>query len=255
MAGVASVNSVAGMIEAVAHEVRADERGFVAELQAGSEEAYAALIRQYHQPIYSVIARILNDPADAADATQEVFIKIFRGIERFQGDSSLKTWIYRIALHEASNHRRWWFRHKAKDVSIEPTEAEGDGDHGSVHGLKETLAAGGETPFECAANAELRQQVEAALQEVSEPYRATLILRDLQELSYEEIAGITAVSLGTVKSRLTRGREMLRLRLRLAEVLQRDGGGRRTSGDGNLSERQVRAAGESSRSRRIEVTS
>ena len=80
---------------------RAEEASIVAELKAGSEDAYEWLIAHYHQPVYSLVYRILNDPADAADTTQEVFLKIFRGIKRFHGEASLKTWVYRIALHEA----------------------------------------------------------------------------------------------------------------------------------------------------------
>src|SRR5947207_11361540 len=100
--------------------VRGEETSIVAELQSGSEEAYAWLIAHYHQPVYSLVYRILNDPSDAADTTQEVFLKIFRGIKRFHGEASLKTWVYRIALHEASNQRRWWFRHKRRETSMEP---------------------------------------------------------------------------------------------------------------------------------------
>ena len=115
MAGVATLSNVASAIG-----VRTEEAGIVAELKAGSEVAFEWLIAQYNQPIYSLVYRMLDDPSDAADTTQEVFIKVFRGIKRFNADSSLKTWIYRIALHEASNHRRWHFRHKVKETSIEP---------------------------------------------------------------------------------------------------------------------------------------
>lgn len=191
------------------------EAAFVADLQAGSEAAYARLIDLYHRPIHSLIARSLSNPADAADATQEVFLKVFRGIRRFQGESSLKTWVFRIAIHEASNQRRWWFRHKSRDVSMEP-EAAYDGGEAAGPCLRDTLATGERSPYEAAAQHELRRQIEAALAEVSQPYRTALILRDLEEMSYEEIAEITEVSLGTVKSRLTRGREMLRQRLSAA---------------------------------------
>ena len=87
-------------------ELRAEDLRFVAALQAGSEEAFAQLIAQYSGPLYSVIARSLPNPADAADILQEVFIKIFRNIGSFHGESSLRTWVYRIALHESSNSRR-----------------------------------------------------------------------------------------------------------------------------------------------------
>ena len=90
--------------------VTTEEAALVADLKAGSETAFANLIAQYHQPLYSLIARSLTDPADAADITQEVFIKVFRSIRGFHGESSLRTWLYRIAVHEASNQRRWWTR-------------------------------------------------------------------------------------------------------------------------------------------------
>ena len=197
-------------------DAAAPESAFVAELQAASESAYARLIELYHRPIYSVIFRSLNNAADAADATQEVFIKVFRGILKFQGESSLKTWIFRIAIREASNHRRWWFRHTAKETSMELDVNGADASDGQRLCLRETLASDWASPFDSAVNSELRTQIEAALQEVSQPYRTTLILRDLEQMSYDEIAEISEVSLGTVKSRLTRGREMLRQRLAAA---------------------------------------
>ena len=189
--------------------VRAQEAGIVAELKAGSEDAYAWLIGEFHQPIFSLVYRIVNDQADAADTTQEVFLKVFRGMKHFHGESSLKTWIYRIALHEASNRRRWWFRHKAHEMSM---EAEGSSEPGDFV-PKQCLIDEGESPFDSVAHSEIRARVEAELSKVPEPYRTTLILRDLEEMSYEEIAEITEVSLGTVKSRLTRGREALKQRL------------------------------------------
>ena len=106
MAGVTTLGELASAIGA-----RNEESAVIAELKAGSEEAYSWLIGEFHQPIYGLIYRITNDPSDAADTTQEVFLKIFRGMKQFHGESSLKTWIYRIALHEAANRRRWWFRH------------------------------------------------------------------------------------------------------------------------------------------------
>ena len=109
-------------------EIRSQEAALVSELQAGSEEAYAWLIATYHQPIYSLIARTVLNSADASDLTQEVFLKIFRGIRSFHGDSSLRTWIYRIAIHEASNQKRWWCRHQRQEVTIEAeTEAHSEG--------------------------------------------------------------------------------------------------------------------------------
>jgi RNA polymerase sigma-70 factor, ECF subfamily len=206
MAGAITLGDLASAIGA-----RAEEAAIVAELKAGSEDAYAWLIGEFHQPIYGLVYRLASDPADAADTTQEVFLKVFRGMKNFNGQSSLKTWIYRIAIHEASNRRRWWFRHKSRETSMEPLQTEGDTEPNL--GLKDLLVDDGESPFECAAHQEVRARVEDELRQVPEPYRTAVILRDLEDMSYDEIAEITEVSLGTVKSRLTRGREALKQRL------------------------------------------
>jgi RNA polymerase sigma-70 factor (ECF subfamily) len=204
MAGAVTLGNVASAIG-----VNAEEASLVAELKAGSEDAYDWLIARYHQPIYSLVYRILTDPADAADTTQEVFLKVFRGMKRFNGQCSLKTWLYRIAIHEASNQRRWWFRHKSRETSMEVHQDE----NGNSSGLCETLADPGESPLEIFAHNEVRLRVEQELQQVAEPYRTTVVLRDIEGLSYEEIAEVLEISLGTVKSRLIRGRDALKKRL------------------------------------------
>ena len=202
MAGERTVSDLAGALG-----IRSEEAALVDELKAGSEEAYAWLIQHYHQPVYSLVYRMLNDSADAADTTQEVFLKVFRGMKSFHGQASLKTWIYRIALHEASNKRRWWRRHKSQEVALEPPS-------GSLHaGVEQTLADDNASPLHAAMQQETRARVEQELHQVAEPYRTTVILRDIEELSYEEIAEIMQTTLGTVKSRLTRGRDALRKRL------------------------------------------
>jgi RNA polymerase sigma-70 factor, ECF subfamily len=189
---------------------RPEEASVIAELKAGSEEAFASLIAQYHAPLYSLIARTIPDPCEAADITQDVFIKVYRGIGSFHGDSSLRTWIYRIALHEASNQRRWWCRHKRKEITIEQELSVDDGE--AFH-LKDTLVDQHESPFDLAAHAELREQIEAAVREVPEPFQAVIVLRDIEGFGYEEIAEILNINLGTVKSRLMRGRAHLKARL------------------------------------------
>ena len=207
MAGATTLGDLASAIGVRSQE----EAAIVAELKAGSEAAYAWLIGEFQQPVYGLVYRIVNDPADAADTTQDVFLKVFRGMNHFHGESSLKTWIYRIALHEAANRRRWWFRHKARETSIEPGESEtaGPGDGA----MQVALTDHKESPFDNVAHHEVQRRVEEELKNVPEPYRTTLILRDLEEMSYEEIAEVLEISLGTVKSRLTRGRDALRQRL------------------------------------------
>jgi RNA polymerase sigma-70 factor, ECF subfamily len=168
----------------------------------------------------------------------------------FHGESSLKTWIYRIAIHEASNRRRWWFRHKSKETPVEPVES------GNVEGP--TFSTGGaafvdkrKSPFENVADNELKLRVEEELRQVAEPYRTAVVLRDIEELSYEEIAEITQVSLGTVKSRITRGRDALRKRL--SEYVKQAGAELGLNVEGLRMKPQTVC--ESERGSRIEVTS
>src|SRR5499427_10171849 len=234
MAGAVTLGNVASAIG-----VNAEEASLVAELKAGSEDAYDWLIARYHQPIYSLVYRILSDPADASDTTQEVFLKVFRGMKSFNGQCSLKTWLYRIAIHEASNQRRWWFRHKSKETSMESHQDE----NGNVCGLVETLADPGESPLEALAHEEIRSRVEQELKQIPEPYRTTVVLRDIEGLAYEEIAEVLQISLGTVKSRLIRGRDALRKRLEgfVRDLGSEVGGNRPVAGKTPPAQSQVEA--------------
>lgn len=179
-----------------------NETELVSELQAGSETAFDWLVTHYHGPVYNLILSMLGDVSDAADGTQEVFLKAFRGIHGFRQGSSLKTWLYRIAIREALNHKRWFKRHSQKNVSIDAEPQEG---HSSIE--IEDLSA---TPFEQLAAHEIQDAVQHALQEVPEVFRSAVILRDLEGLSYEEIAEVLECSVGTVKSRILRGRRALK---------------------------------------------
>jgi RNA polymerase sigma-70 factor, ECF subfamily len=206
VAGIAGAANLGQLVGAIG--IRAEESALIQELKAGSEEAYAWLVGEFHQPVYSLVYRILTDPADAADTTQEVFLKIFRGMKHFHGGSSLKTWIYRIAIHEASNRRRWWFRHKSKETPVDQNE--GGSERYAFADANSALVDHHKSPFEMVADHEIQARVERELRNVPEPYRTAVVLRDIEDLSYDEIAEITQVSLGTVKSRITRGRDALR---------------------------------------------
>ena len=195
--------------------LQSDEAALVEELRAGSEEAVAWLIAHYHQPIYSLLARTVRNSADAADLTQEVFVKVFRGIRGFHGQSSLRTWIYRIALREASNQRRWWKRHQQQEIAMEQEMAQGD--CGRPVQLKDMLVDPSESPYDAALHEENRARVEQALRQVPEPFRITLVLRDIEGFVYEEVAAMQGVNLGTVKSRLVRGRACLKALLSLPQ--------------------------------------
>jgi RNA polymerase sigma-70 factor, ECF subfamily len=179
-----------------------DEAELLTELQAGSETAFDWLVTHYHAPVYNLILGMLGDASDAADGTQEVFLKAFRGIRGFRHGSSLKTWLYRIAIREALNHKRWFKRHLQKNVSIDAEVEEG---HPQLE--IEDLCA---TPFEQLAARETQLAVQDALHRVPHVFRVAVILRDLEGFSYEEVAEILECSIGTVKSRILRGRRALK---------------------------------------------
>jgi RNA polymerase sigma-70 factor (ECF subfamily) len=179
------------------------EDRLLAGLREGDELAYETLIQQYEQPIFSLVSRLVDDSTDAADVVQEVFLKVFRKVGSFRGESSLKTWIYRIAVNEARNQRRWFSRHKRQEVGLEPAP-------GETQGYSDWLEDGGPSPFDATLNRETQELIEDALKQVSQPFRAALVLREIEGLSYDEVAEILEISLGTVKSRILRGREALR---------------------------------------------
>ena len=175
-------------------------------LRAGIEEAYEELIERYEQPVYGMVYRLLGNQSDASDVVQEVFLKVFRGVAFFREQSSLRTWIYRIAVNEAHNHRRWFARHCRHEVSM----TDGRADQGSS---LEYTPDRGLSPFEQTLEGEHRTLIEQALTRINPAFQTAVVLRDIQNLSYEEIAEILQVSLGTVKSRILRGREALRREL------------------------------------------
>lgn len=196
-----------------------EEAELVTELQSGSDAAFDWLVTHYHAPVYNLVYGILSDAADAADVTQEVFLKAFRGIRGFRRGSSLKTWLYRIAVREALNQRRWWMRHLKWQTSM-------DG-NGSDESPAVQLEAGEQTPYEQLATREVGALVRRALAEVPAAFRSAVVLRDLEGLSYEEIAEVLEVSVGTVKSRILRGRRALReiLEPRLSRPAAANGNG------------------------------
>jgi RNA polymerase sigma-70 factor (ECF subfamily) len=180
----------------------ADETSLVSELQAGSDVAFDWLVTYYHASVYNVIYGILSDRSDAADVTQEVFLKAFRGIAAFRRGSSLKTWLYRIAVRESLNHRRWWHRHCRNEISLDTPLRENQ----PVTQIEDSDA----TPFEQLAARETQAAVQNALAQIPDVYRSAVILRDLEGLSYEEVAEVLETSIATVKTRILRGRRALK---------------------------------------------
>ena len=193
-----------------------DER-LISGLQLGDEKSYERLIQRFQTPVYNLAWRLVNDPADASDVVQEVFLKVFRNIGQFRRDSSLRTWVYRIAVNESHNRRRWLFRHRRGETGIEENFDDSEG-------RERPLMDMGETPFDFTMNREAQLLLEEGLAAINPVFRAALVLREVEDMSYEEIAEILEVSLGTVKSRIMRGREALRRyladRLETAPALQ-----------------------------------
>lgn len=179
-----------------------DEAELVTELQGGSGAAFDWLVTHYSGPVYGLVAGMVSESCDAADITQDVFLKAFRGIRGFRRGSSLKTWLYRIAIREALNHRRWLWRHHREQDSIDVEAGNGR----SSHEIEDASS----TPFDQAASHEVQETVQQALLKVPEVFRSAVILRDLEGMSYEEVAEVLSVSVGTVKSRILRGRRLLR---------------------------------------------
>jgi RNA polymerase sigma-70 factor (ECF subfamily) len=175
-------------------------------LRAGIDGAYEELIARYEQPVYNVAYRLLGNQAEACDVVQEVFLKIFRGVNAFRERSSLRTWVYRIAINEAHNRRRWFCRHCRHEVPIERETMDREG-------YFDFAQDPARSPYEQTLDNETRTLIEHALTRINPIFRTAVVLRDIQNLSYEEIADILQVSLGTVKSRILRGREALRREL------------------------------------------
>ena len=145
--------------------------------------------------------RLLSNPGDASDVVQEVLLKVFRNVGHFRRQSSLKTWIYRINVNEAHNQRRWYFRHRSRELGL---------DEETDEGCSRTVADTGRSPFDYAFDREKHELIENALARINPLFREVVVLRDIEDLSYEEIAEVLQISLGTVKSRIMRGREALR---------------------------------------------
>ncbi|HEX8140147.1 MAG TPA: sigma-70 family RNA polymerase sigma factor [Pyrinomonadaceae bacterium] len=182
---------------------------FVERLRAGEAAAFDRLVEERSGEVYALLYRLTEDAEEARDLTQETFLRAFQHIARFRGDADLKTWIYRIAINQARNRWRWW-RRRRRDQTVsldieggerqEPLSASLP-DHGRRDPEQETLSR------------ERERALRRALQTLSRPFREAVILRDVEGLSYEEIAATLEISIGTVKSRLSRARLELRRKL------------------------------------------
>lgn len=192
--------------ERTADGVGSDDLRLAENLREGSNRAYEELLNRFQQPVFALAFRLLEDSSEASDVVQEVFLKVFRSIGSFRGQSTLKTWIYRITVNEAHNARRWFFRHRRREVEL-------DGSQEETRSWKDIIPDNSRSPFDVTFDREQRVMIEAALERINPIFREAVVLRDIADLSYEEVAAVLGVSLGTVKSRILRGREAMREQL------------------------------------------
>ena len=195
---------------AAPEEVRSPgETQFIERLKQGEASAFEVLISERSGEVYGLLYRLTENREEARDLTQETFLRAFQSIGTFRGDSDLRTWIYRIAINQARNRWRWWRRRRREStISLDSSEVHGN------QPLVETLRSEREKSPEQETLAHERERaLRRALQSLSHSYRETVILRDIEGFTYEEIAETLGINVGTVKSRLARGRQELRQRL------------------------------------------
>lgn len=169
---------------------------------------FDAIVDKYEKPIYNLILRLIGDQEEAADLTQDTFVAAYRSFGSFRGDSAVYTWLYRIAVNRCKNAFKERDRKRARaHVSL---EAELD----SVESMSlEDIAQSGSSPHSEIERKELRHQVERAISQLPPDYKIVAVLRDLQGLSYDEIAGVAGLSIDVVRTRIARARGMLRKKL------------------------------------------
>ena len=178
-------------------------------LKEGNEQAFAEVFHLYKNLVYNLALKLLADKTEAMDITQEVFLILYRKIGYFRGDSTLKTWLYRVTVNQAASHNRWWRRRLRHPTVPLGLDLNGENSKAVVN-----LACDRPRADQEVFAMEIQEALQKSLKRLPFSQRAAVILRDVQGLSYEEIAATLGVQVGTVKSRIARGREMLRVLLR-----------------------------------------
>ena len=182
---------------------------FIERLRAGEAAAFEHLVNERSAEIYVLLYRLTEDAEEARDLTQETFLQVFRNIAHFRGDADLRTWLYRIAVNQARNRWRWWRRRRrSATVSLDATD-----DEHELPLATRLIDEQADDPEQQTLAHEREKILLAALRTLARPYREAVVLRDVEGLSYEEVAAALEISIGTVKSRLSRGRTELRRRL------------------------------------------
>jgi RNA polymerase sigma-70 factor (ECF subfamily) len=187
-------------------DVGGKEASLIQRCAAHDEDACAELVSEHQRMVYQLSLNLLNDHNEALDLSQEVFLRVFRTIHSFRGQSSLRTWIYRIVINQARNRQRWWRRrHRSQQVSLD--------EHIEMHGeLPERTD--GSSPDRVLGRKQLAERIRTALDRLPFDQKSAIVLREIDGLSYEEIGYSLGIAVGTVKSRLARAREGLRAQLR-----------------------------------------
>jgi RNA polymerase sigma-70 factor (ECF subfamily) len=185
--------------------IHADEL-LIERVKAGDMVAYNVMVTRYYDRIFTRVSQLINNKQDAEEVTQDAFIRAQRGLENFRGDASFSTWLYQIATNLAHNRYWYWFRRK-RDQSISLDQPLSD--DGSLT-LENVMPCAGENPAEAVVTQEFVDRVSSCMQGLSEKHKEVLILRNVKNLTYDEIAQQLEISVGTVKSRIARARESLR---------------------------------------------
>lgn len=181
--------------------------GVLERLREGDESAFSEVFHLYRDMVYTLAVKLLADKAESLDVTQEVFLTLFRKIHSFRGDCSLKTWLYRVAVNQAANRNRWWKRHRNhKVISL-------DLPHPNTDQTPPPPRSKAPSAARNYLSTEMRETLAQELRRLPFDQRVAVVLRDVEGLSYEEIAEVTGATLGTVKSRIGRGRDRLRVAL------------------------------------------
>lgn len=184
------------------------ELEFIENLKAGDAKAFDTLVTRYANDVYALLVRITEDAKEAEDLMQETFLSALKAVHKFRGEADLKTWLFRIAINHSKNRFRWWkSRKREKTVSLDAPVGM------SETPLSETVSSDFNSPEENVLQREREKVLLKALSELPEIFREAVILCDIEGLSYEEIAETLEINLGTVKSRIARGRDELRKKL------------------------------------------
>jgi RNA polymerase sigma-70 factor (ECF subfamily) len=187
-------------------DVGGREAALIQRCAAGDEDACAELVTEHQRMVYQLSLNLLGDHNEALDLSQEVFLRVFRTIHSFRGQSALRTWIYRIVVNQARNRQRWWRRrHRSQQISLD----EHLKDFGDFPEQTDVTS-----PNKMLGRKELAERIRSALENLPFDQRTAIVLREIDGLSYEEIGFSLGIAVGTVKSRLARAREALRAQLR-----------------------------------------